>query len=124
MLVKNTENTEKTGERGERMAVIYLEKKGYFIFKKNINFSNQEIDIIARLGTNYYIVEVKTSSHNSKTSPEDYFNQRKLKNLKIAAYSFSRKNKIKLELIYIDLITVKLHQDVKKATIKHYKNIC
>ena len=121
MLAKNTD---KIGDYGENIASIFLEKNGYKILFKNKNFSNQEVDIIATIKEKYYIVEVKTSSQNSLSDPEDYINQRKLINLKKAAYAFSKENKINLDLIYFDLIAIKIDRLNKKAKIKHYKNIC
>ncbi|MDA3839958.1 MAG: YraN family protein [Patescibacteria group bacterium] len=121
MLAKNTQ---KTGAFGEKIAKDFLEKKGYKIIDNNINFSNQEVDIIAKLKGNFFIVEVKTSSEKSLVDPEDYIDNRKLQNLKKAAFSFSAKNKVKLENIYFDLIAIKLKNNNKTATIKHYKNIC
>jgi len=116
--------SKKIGDFGEEIASTYLEKKGYKILNKNINFSNQEVDIIASLKNYFYIIEVKTSSLSSSSKPEDYINQKKLNNLKKAAYQFSRINKIKLENIYFDLIAISIDKPNNKAKIKHYKNIC
>lgn len=113
-----------TGNTGEALALKYLIKNSYKIVYQNKNFSNQEIDIIAKKGKSYYIVEVKTSSQNSPYSPEDYINAKKLLNLKKAAYYFSRENNIKLENIYFDLIAVSLEKNLDSSKIKHYKNIC
>ena len=121
MLVKNTA---KIGDYGETIASIFLEEKQYKILFRNKNYSNQEVDIIASLDGCFYIVEVKTSSHNSLSEPEDYINQRKLRNLKKAGHAFSRENKVSLELIHFDLIAIKIDKINKKAKIKHYKNIC
>lgn len=121
MLAKNTG---KIGDYGENIASIFLEKNGYKILFKNKNFSNQEVDIIASLKNKFYIIEVKTSSHNSQTDPEDYINKRKLINLKKAGHFFSRENRVSLNLIYFDLIAIKIDKINKKAKIKHYKNIC
>lgn len=114
----------KTGEIGETLARGFLEDKNYLILEKNINFSNFEIDIIAKKNKKYFIIEVKTSSSFSTSDPEDFMTQKKLKNLKKAAYFFSKKEKIKLENIYFDLIAIKLDKIKRIAKIKHYKNIC
>ena len=121
MLAKNTREI---GDFGENIASIFLKKKGYKILFKNKNFSNQEVDIIASLKNSFYIVEVKTSSYNSYSEPENYINQRKLINLKKAGHAFSRENRIPLEYIFFDLIAVKIDKINKKAKIKHYKDIC
>lgn len=121
MLANNTANT---GTLGESIAKKYLKEKGYKICFENINFSNQEIDIIAKKQNYYYIIEVKTSSEKSTSEPEDYINSKKLSNLKKAAYLFSKKNKINFDLIFFDLIAIKLVSSLRKAELKHYKNIC
>ncbi len=121
MLAKNTK---KTGKDGELIALSYLKNAGYRILETNINFSNQEIDIIAKKKNLYYIVEVKTSSAQSFSEPEDYVNKSKLRNLKKAAYSFSRFRNLSLEDIYIDLLAIKLQDNQNLPLINHYKNIC
>ena len=85
MLAKNYEII---GRFGEKIAKKYLEDRGYIVLEKNINFSNQEVDIIAKKNNSYFIVEVKTSSEKALVDPEDYIDKRKLTNLKKAAYSF------------------------------------
>ncbi len=113
-----------TGNKGEDLAKEYLIKKSYKIIHQNKNFSNQEIDLIAKKGKNYFIIEVKTSSQYSIYSPEDYITPKKLINLKKAAYYFSRETKISLENIYFDLIAVSLNDGGESTEIKHYRDIC
>lgn len=121
MLAKNTKTI---GDFGEKIAKNYIIQKGYTIVAKNINFSNYEVDIIAELKNNIIFFEVKTSSEFSLSAPEDYINNRKLKNLKKAAYIYSRKEKKALVDIYFDLLAIKVNRTRGTAKIKHYKNIC
>lgn len=57
--MKAGENTRKTGEYYETEAIIFLEKQGYRILKKNYRCKIGEIDIIAREQGYLVFVEVK-----------------------------------------------------------------
>lgn len=57
--MKAGENTRKTGEYYEREAIIFLEKQGYRILKRNYRCKIGEIDIIAREQGYLVFVEVK-----------------------------------------------------------------
>lgn len=55
-----------TGIEGEKIAVQYLENKGYAILFKNWRFKHKEIDIICKDKSTLVFVEVKTRN-------DDYF---------------------------------------------------
>ncbi len=57
--MKAGENTRKTGEYYETEAIIFLEKQGYRILKRNYRCKIGEIDIIAREQGYLVFVEVK-----------------------------------------------------------------
>ena len=57
--MKTGENTRKTGEYYETEAIIFLEKQGYRILKRNYRCKIGEIDIIAREQGYLVCVEVK-----------------------------------------------------------------
>lgn len=57
--MKTGENTRKTGEYYETEAIIFLEKQGYRILKRNYRCKIGEIDIIAREQGYLVFVEVK-----------------------------------------------------------------
>lgn len=48
------------GQRGERVAVRYLTGKGFEILGRNLHLKSAEIDILARDGASFVLVEVKT----------------------------------------------------------------
>lgn len=121
MLAKNKKII---GNFGENIAKKYIIKKGYKIIAQNKNFSNYEIDIIAQIKNKIVFFEVKTSSNYSLSDPEDYIDNRKLKNLKKASYIYSREERKSLEKIFFDLLAIKIDSKKKIATVKHYKNIC
>lgn len=51
-----------TGKAGERIAALYLSKKGYSIIKTNYRIKGGEIDIIAENSEYIVFLEVKTRS--------------------------------------------------------------
>jgi putative endonuclease len=48
------------GEWGEDLAVAFLRRRGFEVIDRNFFTTQGEIDIVARLGGDYYFVEVKT----------------------------------------------------------------
>ena len=48
------------GSWGEDYASGYLQKKGFQILERNVRFKKNEIDIVAKIGGELIIVEVKT----------------------------------------------------------------
>ena len=48
------------GEWGEDLAAAFLRRRGFEVIDRNFFTTQGEIDIVARLGGDYYFVEVKT----------------------------------------------------------------
>lgn len=48
------------GRRGERVAARYLERKGFEILGSGMRLRSAEIDLLARDGSSFVLVEVKT----------------------------------------------------------------
>jgi len=135
-------NQKETGSLGEKIAQNYLKKKGYQILDKN--FSNNfipgpksgEIDIVAKKGDIISFVEVKTLiSKNTKNqrslifcndgfSPEDRVNYQKQRKIMKMAEKWLIENKIPLNSKWqIDVVSIKIDFDNKKAKIRHFENI-
>ena len=57
-----TSQSQRTGERGERIAVKYLENKGFMILERNYTKKWGELDIVARKGSMLHFIEVKSKS--------------------------------------------------------------
>ncbi len=70
------------GREGEKLAVDYLNKKGYKILEKNFRTKLGEIDIIAKDGNFIVIVEVKRRFSDKFGEPELAVNYRKQQKLK------------------------------------------
>ena len=127
-------NTKEVGALGEKIAINYLKKRGYKILDKNYSPKfvsgplRGEVDIIAKKDDVINFIEVKTLIKNgreqfSAISPEervDYWKQRKI--LKMAE-SWMMEKKIPLESPWqIDIVSIRIDPDLKKAKIQHLKN--
>ena len=75
----------KLGAEGEQIAANYLADKGYAIRERNWRFGKHELDIIAEKDDTLVIVEVKTRSGAFAENPEQYIDNRKIKNIVNAA---------------------------------------
>lgn len=118
----------KIGKKGEKIAKIYIERKGYKLIEINYRQKFGEIDIITRAPDKTLIfIEVKTVLINERVglTPEDNITTRKLHIVKRTANFFAAKYP---ELIdedkgwRIDLIAIDLSQN-GKFSVRHYENI-
>ncbi len=120
------------GDFGERVACFYLKSKGYKILERNY-FENWnhgpkkgEIDIIAKKGENICFIEVKTLAQAKLVAfyPEDKINFHKQRQVARMAQDWLLKNKIPLDSKWqIDVISIKIDLETKKAKIRHLENI-
>lgn len=110
--------TKPTGNKGEDLATAFLKKCGYRIVTRNWRVSVGEIDIFARDGRTYVIVEVKTKTTPSFGHPAEmvnYYKQQKL--LQLARYCTAAYPKADIR---IDVVSVDLSGTEPK--IEHYIN--
>jgi Holliday junction resolvase-like predicted endonuclease len=89
-------NTQETGEYGEKVVLYHLKTRGYRLIKANLRLKIGEIDLLMAKNKVIYIIEVKSAriraqnDFNSqesvfKVEPEDSFNCKKLRKLKLLA---------------------------------------
>ena len=129
-------NQKETGKLGEEIAEKYLKTKGYQILEKNYFLKTNgslllgEIDIVAKKEETIYFVEVKTllkplsARFAESFSPEQKVNFKKRRKIAKAAEFWLIKNNIPLDSSWqIDLISIILDLQNKKAKIKHFQNI-
>lgn len=104
-----------TGRLGERIAGIYLKKKGYKIISRNFRNSWGEIDLISRSPNGILeFIEVKSSSSDTLTSlaPEDHMTYEKIKRLKRICDFFSNRFKSLSENGWqIDFVSVRIPKE-------------
>jgi len=122
------------GVLGEKIARNYLERKGYKILDQNYSRKPDfgpikgEIDIVAKKGDMIAFVEVKTLTKSNREqfsviSPEEKVNFLKQKKLIKTAQSWLMKKKIPLDTKWqIDVISIKIDLNSKKAKLRHFKN--
>jgi len=122
-------NKRKLGDIGENIACDFLRKRGFVILERNYLRKWGEIDIIARKGEIIRFIEVKsvscvTLSEVSQETyrPEENMHPWKLKRLGrvIQTYLLHRKLECDWQL---DLITVKLDTQTRKARVEMIENI-
>ena len=111
------------GNFGESVACDFLKKHGYKIINRNVKLSYLEIDIVAEKNKNTFFIEVKTRTTKNLGLADQALRKTQIKKLKKAIVSYSFQNKINLNNIQLDFISIDLDKENKTASIKHYKNI-
>ncbi|HZK94789.1 MAG TPA: YraN family protein [Prolixibacteraceae bacterium] len=100
------------GIKGEEIAAGYLKKEGYKILARNWFYDHKEIDIIARLGDEIVIVEVKTREGDYFEEPWEAVSTQKIRNLVEVADAWLNERQIDLETRF-DVISIVFTDDVK-----------
>jgi putative endonuclease len=96
------------GRRGEEMAVQYLLQKGYKVLERNWHFGKEEVDIIATLGVELVVVEVKTRNSAFFGEPQTFVSRSKQQHLVRAAHAYVTRNDHDLEVRF-DVIGIVLN---------------
>ena len=81
------------GQTGEDRAVAYLRRRGYAILARNWRHALGELDIVARLGDEIVIVEVRTLTGPGFGTPEASVGPGKRRRLIRAATAYIRQIK-------------------------------
>lgn len=96
-----------TGKEGEKMAAMFLIKKGYSILSRNFRYKKSEIDIIAQKDKTIAFVEVKTRTNAFFQEPELSVTRSKQKQITLGANFFIQENDIDLDIRF-DIIAITL----------------
>jgi putative endonuclease len=124
-------DSKKLGILGEKIAENYLRKKGYKILEKNYSPSFisgpniGEVDLIAKKQDVIVFVEVKTLKENylQDFSPEMKVNYQKQRKIIKTAQSYVLAKKLFSETKWqIDVISIIVDFEKRKAKIKHFEN--
>ncbi len=78
----------KIGDWGEKLAIQYLESKGYQITAKNYRHSRFEIDLITKKDDLLVFIEVKTRSDVRFGYPEDWVDSNKAQRILEASENY------------------------------------
>ncbi len=122
-------NSKQLGDLGEKIALNYLQSKGYQILDRN--YLNKfipgpqkgEIDIITKKDDVISFVEVKTLTSDKIILPEEKVDYLKQKKIIKTANQWLMEKKIPLDKKWqIDVIALKIDLINKKAKIRHFQN--
>jgi len=125
----------KIGDIGEAVAARYLSGRGYRIVERNYLKKWGEIDIVAEKSNILHFVEVKTvqarlgesgygSRETAHYNPAENVHPKKLERLYRAAETYLEDRKVPRETDWqIDVVSVLLDLDAKKAKVDLLKNI-
>jgi len=119
----------KLGDIGEKIAGDYLKKEGYQILEWNYQKPWGEIDLIAQKKKELVFVEVKTRTVQPGQSlkyayPEENVNLSKRQKLIRTAQTYLVEKSYPPETTWqIDVIAIELNLQIRKANLKHFKNV-
>ena len=118
------------GQKGEDEAVKYLKNKGFYVLDRNYRKPWGELDIIAKKGSKFYFIEVKTVTRewagggNNFYEPEDNIHPWKIKRLSRAIETYLLEKKIDDEAEWqIDSIAVYLNSKEEVIKIDYLEDI-
>jgi putative endonuclease len=119
--MSTAQSTKELGDRGERLAVNFLENKGYMILEQNYRFDKAEVDIVAHYGHEIIFVEVKLRSSLKYGYPEDAVTEEKKKQIFKAAEAWLYERKMDGSPARFDVISI-LSKSSTEHKIKHFEN--
>jgi len=124
-------DTKQVGNFGENIACEYLKQKGYKILDRNYvpkwlrGVNKKEIDIIAKKKDVIRFIEVKSlAGHSGIFNPEDKVNYQKKKKIIIVGQNWLMDHHCSPNTKWqVDIISLRIDLENKKAKIKHFENI-
>ena len=113
------------GRIGERIALHHLEGKGYRIMDANYQCRWGEVDLIARDGSVWVFVEVRTRRSVESGSPEESITPSKARRLTLTAQDFLRQRVAACANLEwrIDLVAIRLGPNRRVLSVNHLENI-
>lgn len=108
-----------TGRLGEKLALEYLNSKGYTILEKNYRNKIGEVDIIAYDQEILTFIEVKTRNSYEYGYAYESVNSRKQKKIINASLMYLQKFKLHDVQVRFDIIEV---YPLEKEPINHFEN--
>lgn len=104
------------GKKGEKLAVEYLQKKGYKILETNWFYDKAEVDIIAEKNGFLAVIEVKTRSSLEFGLPQEFVKPKKIQLLVKAINHYVEQKNLDLDVRF-DIIAI--HQEKGICNINH-----
>jgi putative endonuclease len=106
-------------DKGEKLAAVYLKKKGYKILASNFNGRGFEIDLVTKKGNLIAFVEVKRRKSSEFMSPLSSIDKKRKENIIKGAKFFLQSNDLFDRCdVRFDVITVIGNE----KNIEHYED--
>ena len=129
-----TSQKQKIGEIGEKIAYMFLVKRGFNIIETNYTRKLGEIDIVAEKDTIIHFVEVKSvsceniSAHVARETyyirPEHQFHVKKFRRFTKTVELYLHERRVSYETSWqIDLVTVYLDNSKRQGTVVPFWNV-
>lgn len=107
------------GESGESLAAAYLEKRGLKIVERRVRLRHGELDIVARDGTEWVFVEVKTRSGFAMGTAVEAMTPTKIARMAKAVREYVHRHGLGEAPMRCDLVAIDFSGDLV-PTITHY----
>lgn len=93
------------GDWGEIQACGFLERRGFVVLDRNYHTTTGEIDIVARLGDDFYFIEVKTRRESCLANDLSITGLKKMKFVRaVKRYCYKRNIPGDVGIIFTGLI--------------------
>jgi putative endonuclease len=116
---------ESLGNYGERLAALYLQRKGYFLLEKSFRTRYGEIDLIAAWRKRLVVfVEVKTWERlfSNGEGPSDRVDEKKQKKITDTALHYMKQHRLLGTSGRADVIEVIAQGEGGKPQFRHFEN--
>jgi len=113
-----------TGERGEKLAAVFLRKKGYAVIARNWRNPRDrrdELDLVCRDGEVLVFVEVKTRDAGALVSGFHAVDGRKKAVVRRTAIAYMRRLRARPHTYRFDVVEVAMGGG--ESEVRHYENI-
>lgn len=117
-----TKTRQALGQRGEALAAEKLLAGGYVIVDRNYRCPAGELDIVARQGEQWVIVEVRTRRGRMYGTPEESITPRKRAHLIAAAQTYLQDHDLNNVDWRIDLVAVELSEKGQLLRVEQVEN--
>jgi len=110
------------GNKGEKIAVDFLNEKGYQLLECNYHTRYGELDLVMLDGGMVVFVEVKTRTSNTFGTPEESITPSKLEHIQNAGLLWLQEHPESSDDWRIDAVSILLNRNGKLLDIKHFIN--
>ena len=107
------------GGEAESLAIEHLERTGYVIRDRNVNYRRGELDVVAEKGELLVIVEVRMKSHDAMGDPSETVMFEKQRRVVLATMKYLQEERLERDIRF-DVISV-VGQG-RSATVEHIEN--